>query len=145
MIAFPTKRVTSLLLMGNGKVYAQRAWRGGDQDALKGKLERLCGWKWRAWVSACRCRRFVLLILIYSGITNRNPITLDQTNPVIPFQDYGIWLSLILAAALDMDAVKERVLVPGKAGLKNLAGKSLAQIQRYNFYLHKNFFLYFCQ
>lgn len=40
-----------------------------------------------------------------------------------------------------MDSVKERVLAPGKAGLKNLAGKTLAQMQRYNFYLHKMFFL----
>lgn len=40
-----------------------------------------------------------------------------------------------------MDSVNKRVLAPGKAGLKNLAGKTLAQMQRYNFYLHKMFFL----
>lgn len=38
-----------------------------------------------------------------------------------------------------MDAVKERVLAPGKAGLKNLAGKTLAHMQRYNFSLYKMF------
>lgn len=54
-----------------------------------------------------------------------------STHPVSSFQDYGIWLSLILSACLDMDAVKERVLAPGKAGLKKLAGKTLAHMQRY--------------
>lgn len=29
-----------------------------------------------------------------------------------------------------MDTVKERVFVPGKEGLKNLAGKTLAHMQR---------------
>lgn len=39
-----------------------------------------------------------------------------------------------------MDTVKERVLAPGKAGLKNLAGKTLAHMQRYNFYFQKHSF-----
>ncbi|TSM52273.1 Vesicular glutamate transporter 2.2 [Bagarius yarrelli] len=45
-------------------------------------------------------------------------------------KDYGILLSLIVSLRLDMETVKERVLVPGKAGLKNLAGKTLSHMQR---------------
>lgn len=41
-----------------------------------------------------------------------------------------------------MDTVKERVFAPGKAGLKNVAGKTLAHMQRYSYmqklHLHPN-------
>lgn len=67
------------------------------------------------------------------GLENLNPTALDRINLYIQatlFEDYGISLSVILTACLDMDFVKKRVLVQGKAGLKNLAGKTLSQMQR---------------